>query len=1158
MNDGDNNTSSNNTDTRRNTSSNRRSNPGISLDTTNTQPEVDNLYLDMNGIIHPCCHPIDRPTPQSLDDMFNDVFEYVDVLINIVKPKKLIYLAIDGVAPRAKMNQQRSRRFRAALEAKENKEKESDLKKEWAKKGLKSIEHEIEGSNKKKFQFDSNTITPGTEFMDSLSEALELYVSHRMQFDPKWKDRVVIFSNASVPGEGEHKILEFIRYQRSLDSYNPNISHCIYGADADLIMLSLITHELNFTIIRESINDNTFRKCEACGKTGHGRADCPTVTGRKEDIKTIKDIEFSIIKISVLREYLMIEFRDTEFPFGFDFERVIDDFIFLCFFVGNDFLPHLPSMKIREGGIDALIYLYKQMIPLLDGYLTEKGKINLGRTEIIFKNLALIEDEFFHQLSVYEENQKSYKEKKNKMNTNNNSGKPNPFNDNARQLNNWEKFKALNMPSNASEVDKAQIEALNRSSSNTNNAKQLKVSNDEELDIMEDIQGKDHDQDKDNELEGFQSIVDKVQKDLDSELKEIRNSRRSKDSKAPSSVSRPNTKETFNINSVDEDQDYVKEIEEEPLKKFKEILEEKIRNDRREIEKQYQDPVKLGQSGWKERYYLNKFSVSLADTEFMELIKTSYIEGLCWVFEYYYNGCVSWDWYYPFHYAPFVSDLVGIKSLSISFNKGEPFQPVEQLLSVLPPASSGALPQCLRKYMHNVDSEIIDFYPSNFVLDINGQPFAWMGVNLIPFIEEERIKKVVAENIHLFSDKETKRNAWGQGRAFISWDTKEKAQSLSLSGFLLEDDEKTIPNNSDLVNMTGLNGLKIRVVKRCTISSFKMNKSFYSINNLEDIVAYKKSLRAKKIKANSCMIKDIDKHFGMYSNSVTSSEAEEASTHIDKFFNNNSLQHCSVIKQGAVFPNRVVFEDNLDAFSKKNYKGDNAINLVKKALGISVHKGYGYNNNRNNNDNRGSYNNYSVNEYEFKNQAYDRSNNNNRAVAYDPREMNYLRKKQAQEQRQQNEQSQNNMRANNYNYRNQNIDSNIYGNVPNHTQPTIPGVRAGVNMSNMPMPGHPQAHPYPYNEGFYNNSRSGPSMTGNFPDPNALQNPYINQFPSNQPNMYISNMPQMQNYPYMQQNMYNQQSDNRNNMNTRSRRNNQTEDPTGNDSTEFSNLFNKK
>ena len=180
--------------------------------------------------------------------------------MNIVRPQKVLYLAIDGVAPRAKLNQQRSRRFRTAKDVEEQREREADIKAQW-KDQITFAETQQEGG----FKFDKNTITPGTEFMHRLSIAMKQYVLERSNSDNLWEGVAVIFSDAFVPGEGEHKILDFIRSQRAQPNFNPNTSHCIYGADADLIMLGLATHEANFYILRECVMSPKDRKCFKCG-----------------------------------------------------------------------------------------------------------------------------------------------------------------------------------------------------------------------------------------------------------------------------------------------------------------------------------------------------------------------------------------------------------------------------------------------------------------------------------------------------------------------------------------------------------------------------------------------------------------------------------------------------------------------------------------------------------------------------------------------------------------------------------------------------------------------------------------------------------------------------------------------------------------------------
>lgn len=156
----------------------------VPVDTTKPNPnsvEFDNLFLDMNGLIHPCCHPEDKPRPRDEDEMIANVFLYLDKILAIVRPRRLLYMAIDGVAPRAKMNQQRARRFRAAQEMQELETREERLREQWRREG-KPL------PPKKAASWDHNAITPGTPFMAKLAQGIRWYIQERLSNNPAWKN----------------------------------------------------------------------------------------------------------------------------------------------------------------------------------------------------------------------------------------------------------------------------------------------------------------------------------------------------------------------------------------------------------------------------------------------------------------------------------------------------------------------------------------------------------------------------------------------------------------------------------------------------------------------------------------------------------------------------------------------------------------------------------------------------------------------------------------------------------------------------------------------------------------------------------------------------------------------------------------------------------
>jgi len=178
----------------------------------------------------------------------------------------------------------------------------------------------------------------------------------------------------------------------------------------------------------------------------------------------------------------------------------------------------------------------------------------------------------------------------------------------------------------------------------------------------------------------------------------------------------------------------------------------------------------------KRRYYVEKFKVhpqiDVDENFFVEKLRDKYTEGLCWVLAYYYQGCPSWGWFYPYHYAPFASDFKDISSLDCSdpdfFDLSHPFVPFQQLMSVLPPESAEVcgLPEAMRQLMTGPESPILDFFPADFQLDRNGKRFLWQSVVLLPFFDEKRLVASLRPYLDALGPEDADRNALSADHLF--------------------------------------------------------------------------------------------------------------------------------------------------------------------------------------------------------------------------------------------------------------------------------------------------------------------------------------------------------------------------------------------------------
>ena len=300
------------------------------------------LMMDCNSIVYSAYAIVSIDPKATLSNVekkiINETIRQIREQIRFVNPTKSVFIAFDGVAPLAKMGQQRVRRHKTSFTAKN------------------AVTESL---------WDTTAITPGTEFMKKLNKAISKeFKDGAKEFgvDKFW------ISCSDEPGEGEHKLFETIRSQYE---FFKSDEVAVYGLDSDLIMLAIF--HLKF-----------------CGGI--------QVYREAPEFKTVLSSEF------LVKERLFMNIGELSAAISAEMQSSIQqqmitvyDYIFMCFFLGNDFMPHFPAFNIRTHGIQILTDTYRLIIGSNPerSFVSFDGKIRWDMVKLFIDALAKQEHDHF-------------------------------------------------------------------------------------------------------------------------------------------------------------------------------------------------------------------------------------------------------------------------------------------------------------------------------------------------------------------------------------------------------------------------------------------------------------------------------------------------------------------------------------------------------------------------------------------------------------------------------------------------------------------------------------------------------------------------------------------------------------------------------------------
>jgi len=318
---------------------------------------VDNLYLDCNSIIYDVYAKMntDNLTDSIAASIIKGVIAKIEYYIATIEPKKQVIIAFDGVAPVAKLEQQRIRRYKSWYQN--------------------EISREIFNKEKPDV-WNTTAITPGTKFMAELNAGVTAHFVKPVpdkKLPTPMKGLEITVSGSNFVGEGEHKLFDYIRKNPLKHADEVSV---IYGLDADLIMLS-INHL--------PVSPKTYLFRETPQFIGSIDSELEPDADYFLDIPQLTEaiVSFMNSDVKMTEEQKLSESQRNK----------VYDYIFLGFFLGNDFLPHFPAINIRTGGVDKMMNAYRATIGPGEN-LTNGKTIYWGNVRKMVQFLVNLEEQY--------------------------------------------------------------------------------------------------------------------------------------------------------------------------------------------------------------------------------------------------------------------------------------------------------------------------------------------------------------------------------------------------------------------------------------------------------------------------------------------------------------------------------------------------------------------------------------------------------------------------------------------------------------------------------------------------------------------------------------------------------------------------------------------